>query len=205
VLGGEKAQDFSTIMLKADAIAVGPGLGSRRKLAKQILNKLNAARTLSPVILDADGLNAFSGELTALAKYNLNLILTPHPGELARLLNVKTEIIQKNREKFARETARIIKGIVVLKGDQTVVADQTGQIYINQTGNPGLASGGIGDVLTGMIAGLCAQKVPAWEAAIAGVYLHGLAGDLAAKAKGEYSLIASDLVEKIPDAIQSLG
>ncbi|MDD5593207.1 MAG: NAD(P)H-hydrate dehydratase [Candidatus Margulisbacteria bacterium] len=202
VVGGDKAADYLTAAQKADAIAVGPGLGWRRDIARDMLFKLSDEKFSGPVVVDADGLNAFIGDISALEKLQLKLVLTPHPGEMARLLGQKSAEIQKNREKTAAETAKLLKCTVVLKGYRTVVADQGGALYINETGNPGLATGGVGDVLTGMIVGLAARGIPAFEAAAAAVYLHGLAGDLAAKEKGEYGLIASDLIEKIPNAIQ---
>ena len=189
--------------LAARAVAVGPGLGERRALARKLLAKLQRNEFSGPVVLDADGLNAFAG-LTDLQKLKLNLILTPHPGELARLLSQTSAAVQRDREKLAAETARRLKCVVVLKGHRTVVADGRGAVYINNTGNPGMASGGTGDVLTGMIAGLAAQGAAPFDAAAAGVYLHGLAGDLAASERGEYGLVASDLIDKIPQAILRL-
>jgi NAD(P)H-hydrate epimerase len=203
VVGGEGVEDYLSAALGATAVAIGPGLGERRALARELLAKLSAERFSAPVILDADGLNAFAGELLSLQKLNLKLILTPHPGEMARLWGRKVEEIQQDREKIALETAQLVGCVVVLKGHQTVVADGRSASYINNTGNPGMASGGTGDVLTGMIAGLAGQGLALFDAAVAGVYLHGLAGDLAAKEKGECGLIASDLVEKISYAISS--
>ncbi len=187
----------------AQAVAIGPGLGEFRGRAKGLLLKLQQNKFSGPVILDADGLNAFSG-LKELGKLKLNLVLTPHPGELARLLGLTSQAVQRDRKKVAAETARALNCVVVLKGHRTVVADGRGEVYINNTGNPGMATAGAGDVLTGMIAGLAAQGAAAFDAAAAGVYLHGLAGDLAAREVGEYGLIASDLVERIPKAILRL-
>jgi ADP-dependent NAD(P)H-hydrate dehydratase / NAD(P)H-hydrate epimerase len=201
-IGGDNAADYFSSLEKSDAAALGPGLGWRRSLARELLFKLSEARFGGTVVLDADGLNAFIGDLTGLKKLGLRLVLTPHAGEMARLLDRKAAEIQANREKVAAETAKLLGCVVVLKGWRTVVADTGGSLYINNTGNPGMAGGGSGDVLTGMIAGLAGQGAAPREAALAGVYLHGLAGDLAAKEKGEYGMTASDLVEKIPDALQ---
>ncbi|MFA4905442.1 MAG: NAD(P)H-hydrate dehydratase [Candidatus Margulisiibacteriota bacterium] len=187
--------------LKCSALAVGPGLGWRRTAARDLLFKLNDDRITCPVVLDADGLMAFVNDIGSLQKLNLNLILTPHPGEMGRLLNRRSEEIQKNREKVAGEAAKLFNCVVVLKGNRTLIADNTGKIATNETGNPGMATAGMGDVLTGMIAGLAGQGWSPFEAAVTGVHLHGLAGDLAAKEKGEYGMIASDLVEMIPAAI----
>ena len=185
----------------ADAIAIGPGLGSRRRSARDLLYRLNLKKVKVPVVLDADGLNAFLEDLGSLRKLDLNLILTPHPGEMGRLLDFSTSEVQKKREKVALKAARLFNCIVVLKGHHTVIADKSGKVSVNKTGNPGMASAGMGDVLTGMIAGLAGQGIGSYDAAVWGVYLHGLAGDLATKQKGEYGLIASDVVDKIPEAI----
>ena len=201
VAGGGRAKDFLTVAQNSNAIAVGPGLGSKRDLARDLLVRLSNLKYSSPVVLDADGLNAFVGKMTMLEKIQLKLILAPHPGEMAKLLGKTTKEVQTSREEIAGVFAKLLKCTVVLKGYRTVVANDSGKIYINMTGNPGMSTAGVGDVLTGMIAGLAAQGFSPWDAAVAGVYLHGLAGDLAAKEKGEYGMIASDLVEKIPYAI----
>ena len=201
IAGGDRAHDFKDF-IKTEAIAIGPGLGKRRGLAKDLLFELHKRKFSGPIVLDADGLNAFAGDLAGLKKLDLNLILTPHPGELARLLNRRIEDVQKDRERAALKTAKLLESIVILKGYRTVIAHPGGKIKVNRTGNPGMASAGVGDVLSGMIAGLAAQGLSSWEAALTGVYLHGLAGDLAAKKLGEYSLIASDIVDHIPEAIK---
>jgi len=201
VAGGDRADDFSDFLLKSSAIAAGPGLGWRRTVGRELLFKLSDQKVTAPVIVDADGLMAFLNDITSLNKLNLNLILTPHPGEMARLLSTTSGQIQKNREKVASEAAKLYKCVLVLKGHRTVVANAEGEIYINETGNPGMATAGVGDILTGMIAGLAGQGLSPFEAAVAGVYLHGLAGDLAQEVKGEYGMIASDLIDQIPQAI----
>jgi ADP-dependent NAD(P)H-hydrate dehydratase / NAD(P)H-hydrate epimerase len=202
VVAGDNVADYFEAAASAAAVAIGPGLGLRRAQAKEFILKLDQRKYDNPVIIDADGLNAFAGDLAALQNLKLKLILTPHPGEMARLLGQPIEAVQKNRKKTAVETAKLLNCVVVLKGHQTIVADSQGASYINKTGNPGMASGGVGDVLTGLIAGIVAQGANPFKAAVAGVYLHGLAGDLAVKEKGEYGMIASDLVEKIPYALQ---
>jgi len=204
VAGGDSVKDFTNAFQKVDAFALGPGLGWRRTIARDFLFFLSEQKINAPIVLDADGLMAFVNELATLEKLKLNLILTPHPGEMARLLGRTSEEIQKEREKVATSVAKLFGGVVVLKGYQTVVAESSGKVYINQTGNPGMATAGVGDVLTGMIAGLAGQGLSPFEAAVTGVYLHGLAGDLAAKEKGEYGMIASDLIDKIPEAILKL-
>lgn len=202
VPGGDRARDFETAIQKADAVAIGPGLGSRRNIGRDLILMLSKENFAGPVILDADGLTAFVEESSLFGKLGLKLILTPHPGEMARLLGKTVAEVQRSREKVASAAAKSFGSIVVFKGHRTVVADKSGKIYVNRTGNPGMATAGVGDVLTGMIAGLAAQGFSPWDAAVSGVYVHGLAGDLAAEEKGEYGMIAEDLIEKIPYAIQ---
>ena len=183
-----------------DAAAIGPGLSQQaqtKELVRQLLPK-----TRKPLVLDADGLNALAEEVVLLRKLPLPIILTPHPGEMARLIKLSSQDVQQDRERIAREFAKRYRVIVVLKGHETVVASFDGTVYVNETGNPGMASGGCGDVLTGMIVGLLGQRLALFDAARLGVYLHGLAGDLAAKDRGEIGLIASDLVDRIPLAIR---
>ncbi|HEX9137533.1 MAG TPA: NAD(P)H-hydrate dehydratase, partial [Nitrospirota bacterium] len=151
-----------------------------------------------------DGLNALVGSLDTIKQAKAPIIMTPHPGELGRLLGVSPGDVQKDRIGIASDFALKYKVIVVLKGAGTVIATPDGRIFVNSTGNPGMATGGTGDVLTGMIGGLLAQGYTASQAACLGVYLHGFAGDLAAKDKGEEGMIAGDLIEKIPDAISDI-
>jgi len=182
-----------------DAVGIGPGLGvsaTTRELIKYVLE------IDCPVIADADALNVLAANLSLLSHLRrCQLILTPHPGEMARLLRQDVASIQHDRRASAKKAAQMFNAIVVLKGHRTIVADPTGQIYVNGTGNPGMAKGGTGDVLTGIMTGLAAQKIKPWSAACAATYLHGLAGDLAAKEKGQVSMIASDIIEQIPNAI----
>ena len=154
------------------------------------------------MIIDADGLNALAGCLSRLKIRSKNLIFTPHPGEMARLCGVAIAKVQAQRQDIARKFSRDYKLTLVLKGYQTVVASAIGRTYINKTGNPGMSTAGSGDVLTGMIAAFLGQGLDAFEAAKYAVYLHGLAGDLAAREKTEISLIAGDIIGKIPEAIK---
>ena len=154
-------------------------------------------------MLDADGLNAFEGKAGDLAVRRAETILTPHPGELGRLLGISTAQIQEDRIAAARGAAEETGAIVVLKGHMTLIASGTA-VFVNPTGNPGMATGGSGDVLTGLIAGFLAQGLDALDAAVLAVYLHGLAGDLAAARLGEISLAAGDLIEILPAAFASL-
>ncbi|HEY9420775.1 MAG TPA: NAD(P)H-hydrate dehydratase, partial [Thermoanaerobaculia bacterium] len=157
-----------------------------------------------PLVLDADGINAFAGRAGDLAKRRVETILTPHPGELARLLGISTAQILEDRIAAARGAAEETEAIVVLKGRLTLVASGTA-VFVNPTGNPGMATGGTGDVLTGLIAGLIAQGLDALDATLLAVYVHGLAGDLAASRIGETALAAGDLIEMLPAALAALG
>jgi NAD(P)H-hydrate epimerase len=200
------AGSFSEIikfLKKAGVLAIGPGLSGNISTQK-LIRKLIAKSDL-PMVIDADALNALVGHLNLLRTPNYKLltkILTPHPGELARLLNVSVNAVQKNRQEIAKSFTKKYNCVLVLKGNRTIVADYRGNFYINRTGNAGMATAGSGDVLTGMISAFLAQGFKTFEAAKFAVYLHGLAGDLAAKEKTKISLIASDIIEKIPEAIK---
>jgi len=197
----------------ADCLALGPGLGQHFQTF-ELVRRLITTRINKPMVLDADGLNAFAKQPELLKDLPFPLIITPHPGELSRLINTPIDEIEKNRVEVARQTAKDFNLVLVLKGAPTVVAEPTGQVYVNPTGNSGMATAGSGDVLTGIITGLLAQKLLlekekpvsqlVLESALAGVYLHGLAGDLAKIEKTPYSLIAGDIQEKIAEAFAKL-
>ena len=152
------------------------------------------------MVIDADGLNALAGHTELLQGTNEHIVLTPHPGEMARLSGVATGEIQTNRVAAATAFAKTQRCVVALKGHDTVVAGPDGDALINTTGNSGLATGGTGDVLTGLIAGLLAQACNPLDAAALGVFVHGLAGDIAADAMTQRGMIASDVCDCIPDA-----
>jgi ADP-dependent NAD(P)H-hydrate dehydratase / NAD(P)H-hydrate epimerase len=204
--------DFSILALESlrksgitngkDAIAIGPGLSRDKEAAQFARSAID--KTEVPVVLDADGLNAFEGRVQELNMRNMDriLVLTPHPGEMARLLGTATDKVQADREGNARKFAVEHHCYVVLKGYRTLVAEPGGKLWINTNGNPGMATGGTGDILTGMIAALLGQHAgkPA-EAVISAVYLHGLAGDIARDEMGEISLTATDLLMALPHAI----
>lgn len=188
---------------KCDCVAIGPGISQNKETQNLIRNLMG--KTEKPIVLDADGLNAIAGHLEVLQKALAPVVLTPHPGEMARLTGKDVAEIQNNRKDIALSFAHQYNIVLVLKGHETVVARPNGEYYINETGNAGMASGGTGDCLTGMIASFIGQGLEPFEAAIAGVYLHGMAGDIAAKEKGILSLIATDLLNKLPDVLKKLA
>jgi NAD(P)H-hydrate epimerase len=181
------------------ACAIGPGLTTHYETVHVVRNLLQ--RMTLPLVIDADGLNAIAGTSDILKKAKAPVVVTPHPGEMARLLGVTADEVQKDRIGASSDFAKQYGVTVVLKGAGTIIAAPHGEVFINTTGNPGMARGGTGDVLTGMIGSLLAQGYGPTPAACLAVYLHGLAGDLAAEEKGETGMIAGDVVEKIPEAI----
>jgi NAD(P)H-hydrate epimerase len=181
------------------AIAIGPGLGQEPETAAAI--RRLAAELDLPLVLDADGINAFAGRAGELAARPAPTVLTPHPGELGRLLGIPTAAVQADRPAAARQAAASTGAIVVLKGSLTLVAAPAGGgVWVNPTGNPGMASGGTGDVLTGIAGGLLAQRLPPLDAARLAVYVHGLAGDRAQARLGGPFLAAEDLIAALPAA-----
>ncbi len=186
---------------KADVAAIGPGISQKnetKRLVKKLIQNLDI-----PMVLDADGINCIADKPSILNKAKKSLVITPHPGEISRLIYKETAYIQKNRKNVAEEVSKKYNVTVVLKGMNTVIASPDGRISINKTGNPGMASGGVGDVLTGIIASLIGQKFTPFNAAKYGVYLHGVAGDIAAEEKGEVSLRAQDVLNNIPKVTRS--
>jgi len=184
-------------------VAIGPGLSQHEETKRVVRHVVSVSEI--PLIVDADGLNAFSGNADLLrARKARHLALTPHPGEMARLLGISSEHVQSDRLSVALRAANSWNAYVVLKGHRTIVATPDGRVFVNTTGNPGMATGGTGDVLTGILAGLTSQLGTAqWERVLSlGVYLHGLAGDIAAAEKGQHSLIASDLLDALPSAFR---
>jgi hydroxyethylthiazole kinase-like uncharacterized protein yjeF len=189
---------------KCDIIAAGPGLGTDPSTAAFVQGLVERAGV--PLVLDADALNAFAGDPDRLmGRDGVDVIITPHPGEMARLLETTVEAVQKDRLNAAREFAAAHRLHVILKGHRTIIAGPDDRAFINLTGNPGMATGGTGDVLTGMIAAFFAQLLDAEAACKLGVFLHGAAGDLAEAESGETSLIATDLAAHIGDALVELS
>ncbi len=189
--------------LARDVIAIGPGLGQApgtRAFIRALVD-----RATMPLVVDADGLNAFSGEPDGLTgREGRDIIITPHPGEMARLVGMSTDEVQASRLEIARNFATSHHLYVVLKGHRTLIATPDGKVFINPTGNPGMSTGGTGDVLTGMIAAWLAHLLDAEAACKLAVYLHGMAGDLAEADEGEVSMTAGDLAGRIGDAILEL-
>lgn len=181
-----------------DAVLIGPGLGRSAWAEELVLTLLEAAQC--PVVLDADGLNAVSAHIDKLDGRDRPTVLTPHEGEFARLGGD----LSQGREEAARTFAQKHRCILVLKGRGTLTALPDGALFVNTTGNPGMATGGSGDVLAGMILSLLGQGLAPADAAAAAVWLHGRAGDLAAADKGEYGMLPSDLVEQVPYAIREI-
>lgn len=181
-------------------LAIGPGI-SRHTQTSQLARAVVSHRQL-PSVLDADGLNAFEGQAGKLKGKGGTLVITPHPGEMARLAGCSTADVQKDRLGVARKFAREHDVIVVLKGHRTLVVRPDGEAWVNTTGNPGMSTGGTGDVLTGMVAGMMAQHPPkdVLLAVLAAVHLHGLAGDVMRERMGEHSLVATDLLRGLPEA-----
>jgi NAD(P)H-hydrate epimerase len=196
---------FAKILDGKSVLALGPGLSTQPE-TQQFVRSIIASRQQIPIILDADGLNAFAGRADELRGSREMLAVTPHPGEIARLIGSTAKDVQSRRLEVAGKAASDWQAFVILKGYQTVLAAPDGTAWINSTGNPGMSTGGTGDVLTGMLAGLTAQwGAQNWPLALAcGVYLHGLAGDLAAEEFGEAPLIATDVIRAIPAACAQL-
>ncbi|MFQ5950197.1 MAG: NAD(P)H-hydrate dehydratase, partial [Nitrospiria bacterium] len=183
------------------AVAIGPGLSDHPETQHLVRNLIHQVSI--PMVVDADGINAIASDPSTLERKQGTLILTPHPGEMGRLLGKEAGHIQRDRFNIAADFAKKWGVVLVLKGAHTIVAAPDGSLRVNNTGNPAMATAGVGDALTGMIAGWVAQGITPWDAATLGIYLHGLAGDLAEEALGEGSLMASDLIGKIPEAIST--
>ena len=190
------------LMDRMDAVAIGPGLSVNDEIIVVVRDVIKESRI--PLVLDADALNTVARDISMLKEGKAEIVVTPHPGEMARLTGLSISEVQSSRLKVAAEFAASNGVIVVLKGSRTVVALPDGALYVNTTGNPGMATGGAGDVLTGIIVSLVGQGVKPADAAIAGVYLHGLAGDAAAGKKGMHGMIAGDIIEELPYVIKDI-
>jgi hydroxyethylthiazole kinase-like uncharacterized protein yjeF len=192
-------------LLKHKTLAIGPGISRHPETSEFVRSLLRRIEEHAAVVVDADALNAFEEHRSMLTGGGLTLVITPHPGEMARLTGMSIGEIQANRLEVARRFASEHELIVVLKGHRTLIAAPDGTVWVNTTGNPGMATGGTGDVLTGIVAGLLAQfPKQALAATALAVYLHGLAGDIACQTLGEKSLVATDLLKFLPEAFASV-
>jgi NAD(P)H-hydrate epimerase len=192
------------LALSADAMVIGPGLGRGEAVSTFVRELLESSET--PLVLDADALNAFADEPSALiGREGRDVIITPHPGEMARLVGCAIADVQADRVGMARDFATGHNVYVVLKGYRTIIATPAGLVFVNPTGSAGMATGGTGDVLAGMLAAWLAQLLDAEAACRLAVYVHGAAGELADADQGEVSMTASDLVQHISDAVLELS
>jgi len=188
---------------RMDAVALGPGLSldpEAQELARGLIRDLE-----QPMVVDADALSALAGHLELLRHAAGPRVLTPHPGEMARMLGTTIEAVQADRIEVTRRFAREHHVAIALKGAYTVIAGPDGHVAINPTGNPGMAKGGSGDALTGIVGALLAREIEATAALRAGCYVHGLAGDVAARERGEHAMLASDIIESLPAALRALA
>ncbi len=201
--GSFATQAFSSlkkILEDKMVIACGPGIGTARS-TRSFVKKL-VQQSPHPLVIDADGLNCLVDQVEVLREAKIGIVITPHPGEMARLAQITTREVQKDRLGIANAFARNYGVTVVLKGYRTIIATPEGKIYLNPTGNPAMATAGMGDVLTGMIASLLAQKIEWLQAITSAVYLHGLAGDRLAERMGDRGLMAGDIIDFIPFLIK---
>ncbi|MBQ3583741.1 MAG: NAD(P)H-hydrate dehydratase [Lachnospiraceae bacterium] len=199
VIGGYAEFDADKISEGKDIIVAGPGLSVTDEALGLVRNVLSLK---CKIILDADALNVISENRILLEQLHENVVVTPHIKEMARLIERDTAYVREHIVECARQFSRKYHCVTVIKDAATVISSPEGEIRINTTGNSGMSKGGSGDVLTGVIAGLMAQKLPVYEAASMGVYLHGMAGDFAAEEMSEYSMLASDIVNKIPEVFK---
>lgn len=200
-LGKASYEAARRLLANKTALVIGPGSGNSKEVMELI--ELIIQDIHVPVVIDADGLNSFAPKIGSLKGMKTEVVLTPHPGEASRLLNMKIPEIQADRIGAAERLVEMTGATVVLKGAYTVIAHPSGQVYLNPTGNPGLATAGTGDILAGMLGAFLAQGYGALEAAQASVYIHGLAGDEVKKERGELGMIATDLLPHIPRLINS--
>lgn len=195
-----KSHIIEAVERTQSVLAIGPGLSQHPETVALVHSLIRESDT--PTVIDADGINALSKSTDILSSLSPQTVLTPHPGEMARLIGGTVKALERDRIGIAQQFAGVHDVTLVLKGAPTVIARGNGEVWINSTGNPGMATGGMGDVLTGLIVGLMAQKVPAFDAAVLGVYLHGLAGDIVAESIGMHGLMAGDVLNNIPKAIK---
>ncbi|GAW92520.1 NAD(P)H-hydrate dehydratase [Calderihabitans maritimus] len=202
VISVEALPQIEAFLEKVSVVAVGPGMSTDFapvNMVRQLILRLSV-----PAVIDADGLNALAGKVDILKEAKVPLVITPHPGEMARLTGMAVDEVQDNRVHVARKAAEEWGVVVVLKGAKTVVASPSGEIFINPSGNVGMATGGSGDVLTGVISGLIAQGMQVLEAAVVGTFIHGKAGDEAVQEKGRMGLVAGDIIDRLPEVLKGM-
>ncbi|MFC1692215.1 NAD(P)H-hydrate dehydratase [Candidatus Latescibacterota bacterium] len=189
-------------VLKYDVVAVGPGLGTygeTSELVRRFISQYSGR-----IILDADGINAFKGDAKAIREAPCDIVITPHPGELSTLMEMSIKDITADPIDAAKKASKAAGSVVVLKGAPTIITDLHGTVWINSTGNEGMATAGMGDVLTGTIAGIAAQGLDLFDAAVLGTYVHGLAGEIASEEKGIPGLMSGDVLETLPEALMDI-
>jgi NAD(P)H-hydrate epimerase len=182
-------------------LAIGPGIGTDQATADLVRTLVKTVNV--PLVVDADGLNCLAGHMDVLKNNSGRIILTPHPGEMARLTGMTPQEVQQDRITCARSLAKTYGVVVVLKGAGTVIAQPDGKLFINRTGNSGMAAGGMGDVLTGLIAGFICQGYDCGQAAQLGVYIHGATADRLAEKRG-FGYLASEVMDEVPEALAAL-
>ncbi|WP_053955313.1 NAD(P)H-hydrate dehydratase [Inediibacterium massiliense] len=202
ILGINDIVKIVKIIEESNVIAMGPGSGNNREIEELLRNILE--NTKKPIVLDADAINGLANRKEFIKLIEGHVVLTPHMGEMSRLIGLDIEYIKKHPIEVVLEYAVKWNVVIVLKGARTIVGNPKKEIYINRTGNPGMAKAGSGDVLTGIITGFISQGIDLFHAAIAAVYIHGRAGDLAAQKLGEYGMLASDMINEIPVAIKEV-
>jgi NAD(P)H-hydrate epimerase len=185
--------DIAELLEDADSVLIGPGLG-RSETAKNLIKRV-LLKTTRPTVIDADGINAISADINILGKVKAPIILTPHPAEMARLCKTTVSDIEQNRISYSREFAKKFDCTVVLKGANTIVASNLGKVFFNTVGNAGMARGGSGDVLSGVITAYLGMGMNPLNAAIEGVYNHSLAGDMARDKYSERGMLPTDIIE----------
>ncbi len=193
-------EDIEPKIGNASAIAVGPGLGMSEEVTEFVMKLITEVD--KPLIIDADGLNAIAKNPSVLLKLKKTPIITPHPGEMSRLTGIPIPEILENTVSVARNFAKQYNSVVVLKDARSIIASPSGRVVINVTGNPSMATGGSGDVLTGVIASLSAQGLEPFYAAVVGTYIHGLSGDICNEKLGSYGVMAWDIAENIANAVK---
>ena len=201
ILGYEAFKSIMSFIRDKKVIVLGPGLTAEGPVKKLVLRLVRESKI--PLVIDADGVNCLAGNVNVLKYAKAPIVITPHPGEMARLISLTTKDVQADRLGIASRFAKENKVIVVLKGARTVIAEPSGKIFINPTGNPGMATAGTGDVLSGMIGGFIAQGYSPLDAATIAVYMHGLAGDEVAKKKGQVGMIAGDILNILPKVMNA--